>query len=281
MTKKSFLSRLLYSNRSPLQPFVVKAVRRFEHGSFRQRLELGALERPHYGYCVYHAADLAKKLNYDSISVIEFGVAGGNGLVILEQYAQEVAAEIGIKIEVYGFDNVTGLPAPTDYRDLPYHWKAGFFEMDEAALRRRIRHAKLVLGDVADTLKTFFETYKPAPIGAVLYDLDYYSSTKPALEILRAEEQHRLPRLYCYFDDIIGAETELYNDYSGVRLAMSEFNAAGEMKLSPCYHLTTSEFPKIWYHQIYSLHDFQHGRYNDFVSQDNAHQLPLSPNPDQ
>src|SRR3954462_6374205 len=118
--KKSFVSRLLYSNRSPLQPFVVKAVKRFEHGSFRQRLELGALERPHYGYCVYHAADLAKKLNYDSISVIEFGVAGGNGLVILEQYAQEVAAEIGIKIEVYGFDNVPGLPAPTDYRDLPY-----------------------------------------------------------------------------------------------------------------------------------------------------------------
>lgn len=277
--KKSFTSRLLYSNRSPLQPFVVKAVRRLKSGSFRHRLDLNALERPHYGYCVYHAADLAKKLNYDSISVIEFGVAGGNGLVILEQYAQEVAAEIGIKIEVYGFDNATGLPAPTDYRDLPYHWKAGFFEMDEAALRSRIRCAQLVLGDVAETLKTFFERYNPAPIGAVLYDLDYYSSTKPALEILRAEEQRRLPRVYCYFDDIIGGETEAYNDFTGVRLAMSEFNAAGEMKLCPCYHLTTSEFPKTWYHQVYNLHDFQHSRYTDFVSEDSIHQLPLRSDP--
>lgn len=274
--KKSIASRLLYSNRSPLQPFVAKAVRLFESGSFRHRLDLNALQRPHYGYCVYHAADLAKRLNYDSISVIEFGVAGGNGLVVLEQYAKEVAEEIGIQIEVYGFDNVTGLPAPIDYRDLPYHWQSGFFEMDEAALRSRIRHAKLVLGDVADTLPTFFDSYNPAPIGAVLYDLDYYSSTKQALEILRSAERHRLPRLYCYFDDIIGAETELYNDFTGVRLAISEFNACGDLKLSPCYHLTTSEFPKTWYHQIYSLHDFHHSRYADFVSESSAHQLPLS-----
>lgn len=37
--------------------------------------------RPNYAYCTYHAADLARRLGIPRISVIEFGVAGGNGLL--------------------------------------------------------------------------------------------------------------------------------------------------------------------------------------------------------
>src|SRR5207247_1089436 len=144
-------------------------------------------------------ADLAKKLGYTEISVIEFGVAGGNGLVLLEKYAEEVAEEIGIAIQVYGFDTGAGLPPPDDYRDLPYHWQPGFFRMDEAALRERLRNARLILGDIRETSATFFDTHRPAPIAAVLHDMDFYSSTRVALDMFHADEKHRLPRIFCYF----------------------------------------------------------------------------------
>ena len=34
-----------------------------------------------------------------------------------------------------------------------------------------------------------------------------------------------LPSVFSYFDDIIGSEIELYNDYTGERLAINEFNS--------------------------------------------------------
>ena len=265
----------VFSRYNPARPLAVAAARRLAFGSFRDRLRVSAFDRPYYAYCVYHSADLARKLGYTEVSVIEFGVAGGNGLVQLERYADEVAAEIGIEIQVYGFDTGAGLPAPVDYRDLPYHWQPGFFRMDKERLRRRLRTARLVLGDIRETLATFFDMYQPAPVAAVMHDLDFYSSTRDALEMFNADEKYRLPRIFCYFDDVIGEETELYNDFTGERLAISEFNAAGTKKLSPAYHLITREDPKQWYHQIYLLHDFGHHHYNDFISEDNQ-QLPLS-----
>ena len=57
--------------------------------------------------------------------------------------------------------------------------------------------------------------------------------------MFNVDDRYRLPRILCYFDDIIGGETELYNDFTGVRLAIREFNEAGSKKLSPAYHLVT------------------------------------------
>jgi hypothetical protein len=239
------------------------------------RLQLGLARKPAYAHCVYHSALLARRLRYPRISVLEFGVAGGNGLVALERYAHEVSRELGVKIDVYGFDTGTGLPPPRDYRDLPYHWQEGFFRMDEDALRSRLTTAQLVLGDIRETAKTFFSDFDPAPIAAVCHDFDLYSSTKAALSLFDCDEKYRLPRIYCYFDDILGGEVEAYNDFTGERLAIAEFNHSHEMmKLSESYNLTTRRNAKAWYHQIFVLHDFAHGRYNDFVSDDNQ-QLPL------
>ena len=42
------------------------------------------LEKTNYAYCLYFSAVLAKRLGYRSLSISEFGVAGGNGLVFLE-----------------------------------------------------------------------------------------------------------------------------------------------------------------------------------------------------
>jgi hypothetical protein len=49
-------------------------------------------------------AHLAKALGIKRVSVIEFGVAGGNGLVALDRIAEKVEQALGIDIDVYGFD---------------------------------------------------------------------------------------------------------------------------------------------------------------------------------
>lgn len=98
-------------------------------------------------------------------TAIEFGVAGGNGLVAMEQYAMAVERRWGISIQVVGFDHSTGLPRPTDPRDCPFAFRGGEFRMDEAKLRARLRRAELRLGDVAETVRVFAaESF--APVGA-------------------------------------------------------------------------------------------------------------------
>ena len=42
--------------------------------------------RPHYETILLESALEAKKIGYDEISVIELGVAGGNGIIALEKY---------------------------------------------------------------------------------------------------------------------------------------------------------------------------------------------------
>ena len=258
----------------PLRTGAIKVIKKYKIGSYEQRLTIGAVDRPHYGYCVYNAAALAKKLGYRQISVLEFGVAGGSGLVNLEYHAQEISKLLAIDIDIYGFDTGEGLPEPLDYRDLPYHWKKDFYKMDVPRLRARAKKAKLVLGDIKDTSKDFFENYNPAPIGAIAYDFDFYSSTVASLNMLGAGEKYYLPRIFCYFDDTTGSEIELYNDYTGERLAINEFNQAHKyIKFCLPYHLLARKVVETWYHNIWSCHFFKHSRYNDFVSEEDQ-QLP-------
>lgn len=248
-------------------------IRRF--GSYESKLRCDVIPRPNYGYCLYNAAKLARQLGYTKMSAIEFGVAGGNGLVSLEDHAQTVSKLTQIEIEIYGFDTAEGLPKPVDYRDLPYHWKEGFYKMDLKVLQSRLRGAKLVLGDVADTLATFFNKYKPAPIGAISFDLDFYSSTKSALAVFRGQYQHLLPRVFCYFDDTIGSEVEVYNDFTGQRLAIHEFNLENDsIKLGFPYCLLNGQISSPWRNQIWVAHLFAHPHYNTFVS-DIDQQLPI------
>jgi hypothetical protein len=234
-------------------------------GDYRFRLSIGAVERPNYAHLVLNAAQLASRLGYRKMSVLEYGVAGGNGLLALEYHAAEVEKLFPIEIEIYGFDTGKGLPAPKDYRDLPYHWREGFFHMEEDKLRQRLTRAKLVLGDIEQTARTFFERHDPAPIGAIIHDFDFYSSTAAGLRMLHAGERYYLPRVFCYFDDTIGDTVALYNDFTGQRLAINEFNAAQEhVKLGRAYYFG---YPReVWHEQIWICHFFRHGRYNAFAS---------------
>ena len=261
----------------PLRTVALKSMKRWEYGSYEFRVRVGAVDRPHYAYLVWEAARLAKRLSIPRISLIEFGVAGGNGLVCLEKHAEATSRALKVDIDVYGFDTGEGLPQLTDFRDLPYHWRPGFFKMDESALRGRLKHANLVLGDIRDTLPSFFDTYHPAPIGAVIQDLDLYSSTKVALTIFDVEEKYRMPRIFTYFDDIIGNKIALYNDYTGERLAIAEFNEShGSQKVAPAYHLL-DRVREGWHHKIFVVHDFAHPRYNEFVSTEDQELLLKDP----
>jgi len=232
------------------------------------------VDYPAYAYCVREACRLASRLGVPRISVAEFGVAGGSGLVALERHARRWSEIYDVGVDVYGFDTGHGLPAPTDYRDIPFHWQAGFYEMNVQALRRRLEHAQLILGDVNDTVNSFVKDFDPAPIGAVMYDMDLYSSTAAGLRLFDVHQSYRMPRTFCYFDDIFGDDICLISDSTGERLAIAEFNNSHSTQtLSPAYHLQASTIDP-WHFKVYIAHDFQHRRYNEFVSRA-ENQLPL------
>ena len=155
-----------------------------------------------------HAVKLAKKLDLKSISVIEFGCFGGNGLISLEFFARKLSKKYNIKIEIYGFDTGTGLPSPKSYKDLKYVWKKNDFAMHEESPVKNLKNSKIIFGDVKKTIKTFINDYKPAPIGAIYHDMDFYSSTWDSFQIFKEPPKHFLPRVFNYFDDIVGNELE-------------------------------------------------------------------------
>lgn len=195
--------------------------------------------------------------------------------MVIEQHARWIQHELGVDLEIYGFDSGEGLPEPLDYRDVPYAWKAGFFKMDKPALERRLKVSQLVIGNVRDTGRTFFDQYNPAPIGCVLHDLDFYSSTRDALTVLEASSDRLLPRVFHYFDDIIGSDLVLQNEYVGQRRAIREFNDThADRKIADCYQFYHRKTRKKWHRQIFVFHDFAHPQYNQFIETDNQ-QLPL------
>jgi hypothetical protein len=241
--------------------------RRLPIGPFRLRLACDAVDRPHYAYGMYYAAMLASRLGHEKVSVIEFGVAGGNGLVVMEKHAREIEKQWPVEIEIYGFDLGQGLPPPVDYRDLPYEYRPGTFRMDEAKLRSRLSRSQLILGNVRETARRFFTEFDPAPIGFVSIDLDFYSSTRDALILFDAGHERLLPRVLCYLDDIVGADWVMFNEFVGELLAIKEFNETHEhRKVTPVHLLRHKRvIERVWNDKMYALHDFEHPRYNEYI----------------
>lgn len=219
--------------------------------------------RPAYLWGVLHGAHLAKTLGIPAISLIEFGVAGGNGLIALEKIAERVERTLGIRISVYGFDTGEGLPPPCDVRDCPNLVTQGGYPMAAGDLHKRLHKAILILGMVEETLPVFAAGNHPDPVAFIAFDLDYYSSTKAALRILEFDAHMLLPRVHCYFDDITGFT---YSDYNGERLAISEFNEEHPLrKVSPVYglrHYVPTRFANaLWAEKYYMAHLFDHELY--------------------
>lgn len=261
--------------RGELGPFLLTAACRrlgSDDGGFAYRY--GLVERPNYAYGVRKAAALASKLGYPGVTVVEFGVAGGVGLLALERHAAFYSRP-GCQVSVVGFDLGTGLPRPTDHRDLPYLWSEGSFTMDEPALRARLQGAELVLGDVRDTIPKFLadhpELQTDRPIGFAVFDLDYWSSTASALDLFRGDPRPLLPRVDCFFDDVIRKVPAV-----GQMLAIDEFNAEfTDRHLGRPFGLRDGlPFKPGWADRIFEAHFFGHPDYNVLVEEPQQRPLP-------
>jgi hypothetical protein len=215
-----------------------------------------------YVWGALQGVGLAKVLGLHRVSVIEFGVAGGAGLLALERIAEAVEELLEVEVEVYGFDTGSGLPKPQDYRDSPNLYMGGDYPLDKAQLEPRLRRARLKLGLVEETVPAFLASGF-SPVAFVSIDLDLYSSTRDALRLFDANQEALLPRVYCYFDDINGYT---HSDYTGERLAIAEFNEAhATRKLSPIYglkHFVPPAYANAWWVDLlYLAHIFDHSLY--------------------
>jgi hypothetical protein len=206
----------------PFRLLTRSAVKHFSR-RVRTRARWDVAERPHYLLGVLRAADQAKESGVSEISVVEFGVAGGAGLLRLQDYAEQVERETGVRVWVYGFDTGSGLPELSgDYRDHPELWTAGDYPMAQEALERRLSgRTELVLGKIGDTVPTFVRGRLRAPVGFVAIDVDLYSSTCDALRILSLPERKTLIRVVIYLDD---AEKMRFHRFAGELLAVEDFN---------------------------------------------------------
>lgn len=230
-------------------------------GSFRARERYGLLERPNYAYGMLRAADLAKYFGKKTVTVVEFGVASGHGLLAMVDLAAAIQRETGVALRVVGFDTGAGLPEPAGYKDHPELWRGGDFAMEdrEALTRKLAGRAEIIWGDIADTVAAFTETLtQEAPLGFASVDVDIYTATKSALRCLTGAPEAYLPAVSMYFDD-----TTFFfaNRWAGELAAIEEFNAEQSLRkidvdrsLPGARHQPYAS----WYRNMYACHFLDH-----------------------
>jgi hypothetical protein len=228
--------------------------------SLSTKVWLDAVSYVSYAKGILYAASQAQREGVDSFSVVEFGVAGGNGLLAMQRFAHQVERETGIQIAVYGFDTGQGLPEPCgDHRDHPDWWQSTDYPMDYSELSQLLsENTELILGDLAETLPRFVSDVQRAPLGFVSVDVDYYSSTRDALRLLALPECRRLRRVAMYFDDTYESPGGEYHAYAGELLAIHEFNQENaSIKIDRWRGIAHDRpFPNsAWLNKMYLAHD--------------------------
>lgn len=143
----NFIHRIC-ANRLPLKNIILQQFKRFIPA-------ISDYGRPHYKYCLENAVSPASSLGKSRISVIEFGVAGGNGLVCIKNLCEHLSRKYSIDFDIFGFDIGSGLPRPVDFRDQPYLFGEGFYRMGIEALKNKLSNAKLVIGNFSEITKSF------------------------------------------------------------------------------------------------------------------------------
>lgn len=198
-------------------------------GSLRQKIAFDLVLRHHHSYSILAQADYAKSLGIKSVTLIEFGVANGAGLLNICEVARKVSKATGIEFKIYGFDTGKGMPPPESYRDHPDLYSTGDFPMNHDALIKRLpSNARLILGELRETIGPFISQLPASePVGFVSVDVDYYSSTRDALTVFNAAPEKYLPRVLVYLDDL---EDPSHNSWCGERYAVHEFNSANERR---------------------------------------------------
>ena len=233
-------------------------------GSTRTKIDFDLVLRPQHAASILRAADKAREQGLDAVTVLEFGVAAGAGLSNMCQVAALISAETGVAIKIAGFDTGTGMPPASDYRDHPELYREGDYPMvDREALARSLpSNAQLLVGNLDEPIPAFLETVTgDAPIGFISIDVDYYSSTKQALQICAAHQPTKfLPTTFIYLDDVTKDE---HNRWCGELLAVHEFNDAHALrKIEQFAFLKMGRIFQraMWLNQMYVLHVLDHPR---------------------
>jgi hypothetical protein len=229
-------------------------------GSFRAKVAFDVVVRRPNAYSLLHQADKASALGKRRAVAVEFGVAAGAGLLNMAAIAKKVREVTGVEFEIYGFDTGSGMPPPRDYRDHPELYAAGRYPMDIERLHAALpSNTHLVIGELTDNVPSFLASLTPdVPLAFVSIDVDYYWSTKGALEILAGPPDVYLPTTLIYFDDI---SLESHNRWAGELLAIREFNLEHETRKIEQFHFlrTWRVFKQArWLDQLHTLHVLDH-----------------------
>jgi hypothetical protein len=217
--------------------------------------------RPQYVWGTLQGVALAKVLGIERVSVIEFGVASGAGLVSMERTAERCEQLAGLGIDVFGFDTGTGHPKPRDYRDMPYRWFEGYYPCDREVLQKKLRRARMIYGLIAETVTTFVQTEHP-PVAFVGWDFSTYTGTRDGMRLFAADAESLLPRTPCSFRSAVGKDN---CEFTGELLAIGEFNAAHAMRKIgkiPGMRYFAPAHPGHWVEMLHTLHIFDHPAYN-------------------
>lgn len=197
----------------------------------------GIIPRPHYGLPLLLAAKQAKDLGIKKIKVIELGCEDLHGLIDIENYAADIKNLLEIDMEIIGFTLKDGLPKyKVNNHDRLYRWKPGDFNLKKNNYFNKLNSSKVYFGDIKKTIPKFLKdnkkTFTNSPLGLIIFDLDYYTSTRCGLDFLKLNPNNYLPRTYLYFDNIsFSAHDE------GERKAIYEFNKISKNKISDIYEL--------------------------------------------
>jgi hypothetical protein len=212
-------------------------------------------------YGMLRAADVAKYFGKKNVTVVEFGIASGAGILNMVTLAPAIENETGVSLRIVGFDSGGGLPTIQGYKDHPELWNPGDFSTgDRDGLARQLKgRAEIIWGNVADTARPFIDNLDPiAPLGFIAVDLDLYSSTKAALTCLGGSPEKYNPAVSMYFDDV---RFYFASEWSGELAAIREFNDEHELrKISPDRSLPGQRPAKVesWYAAMYVYHVFDH-----------------------
>jgi methyltransferase family protein len=229
-------------------------------GSYRAKIAHDLVVRQQNAYGILKAADCARSLGIRKVSLLEFGVAAGAGLMNMAAIARRVTNETGVLFSLYGFDTGKGMPPPTDYRDHPDLYQQGEFGMDVAALRNALpENASLILGEISETVGEFAASLSAdEPIGFVSIDIDYYTSAVCALRVFTEGPEKYLPVTVVYFDDIYD---ERHNASCGELLAIEEFNQSHKLRRIEQFRFLENSriFRRAdWIKHMYFLHVLDH-----------------------
>jgi hypothetical protein len=218
------------------------------------------INRRPYAFGLWLACLEADLLGLSKLSVFEFGVAHGHGLLNLCEICDLIHESTGFEFKLFGFDSDTGMPPLLDYRDHPEIWHEGEFLYDHAITRAKLpAYAELITGPIRETLPRFLATgvLKEYPVGFVSVDVDLYSSTCDLLKLFEVPDPEALlPATITYFDDINDMIT--LNSWCGEALAIREFNDRNPLRKLEEKRIRQNHAPEGWHDHIYCCHVLDH-----------------------